>query len=124
MMSESLAEYSALRVAQKKYGEAQMHKFLSHELDGYLRGRSNETRKEPPLGQVQREAYVWYQKGSLVLYALSDYIGEDKLNLALRNFLMQYRYANAPMRSPGPTLTRACWRRSARANTRESSVLY
>jgi hypothetical protein len=44
---------------------------------------------------VQREPYVWYQKGSLVLYALSDYIGEDKLNLALQNFLLQYRYANA-----------------------------
>jgi ABC-2 type transport system permease protein len=95
MMSESLAEYSALRVAQKKYGEAQMHKFLSHELDGYLRGRSNERRKEPPLAQVQREGYVWYQKGSLVFYALSDYIGEDALNRALRNFLLQYRYANA-----------------------------
>jgi ABC-2 type transport system permease protein len=102
MMSESLAEYSALRVAQKKYGEAQMHKFLSHELDGYLRGRSNEIRKEPPLGQVQREAYVWYQKGSLVLYALSDYIGEEKLNLALRNFLMEYRYANANDAESGP----------------------
>jgi ABC-type transport system involved in multi-copper enzyme maturation permease subunit len=95
MMSESLAEYSALRVAQKKYGEPQMHKFLSHELDGYLRGRSNERRKEPPLAQVQREGYVWYQKGSLVFYALSDYIGEDALNRALRNFLLQYRYANA-----------------------------
>ena len=102
MMSESLAEYSALRVAQKKYGEAQMHKFLSHELDGYLRGRSNEIRKEPPLGQVQREGYVWYQKGSLVLYALSDYIGEANLNLALRNFLTQYRYANADNAQSGP----------------------
>ncbi len=102
MMSEGLAEYSALRVAQKKYGDAQMHKFLAHELDGYLRGRSNETRKEPPLGQVQREAYVWYQKGSLVFYALSDYIGEAKLNLALHNFLMQYRYANASDAQSGP----------------------
>jgi ABC-2 type transport system permease protein len=26
---------------------------------------------------------------------LADYIGEDKVNLALHNFLMQYRYANA-----------------------------
>jgi len=95
MMSESLAEYSALRVAEKKYGEAQMRKFLKHELDGYLRGRAGETRREPPLVLVQREPYVWYQKGSLVMYALSDYIGEDKLNLALHNFLMQYRYANA-----------------------------
>jgi hypothetical protein len=102
MMSESLAEYSALRVAHKKYGDTQMRKFLAHELDGYLRGRSNETRREPPLAQVQREAYVWYQKGSLVFYALSDYIGEGKLNLALQNFLMQYRYANATDAQSGP----------------------
>ncbi|MBW4038300.1 MAG: hypothetical protein HIU91_05365 [Acidobacteria bacterium] len=95
MMSESLAEYSALRIAQKKYGDVQMHKFLRHELDGYLRGRAAEAHKEPPIVLVQREAYVWYQKGSLVLYGLADYIGEDKVNLALHNFLMQYRYANA-----------------------------
>jgi len=95
MMSESLAEYSALRIADHKYGDNQMHKFLKHELDGYLRGRAGESRKEPPIVLVQREAYVWYQKGSLVLYGLSDFIGEDKLNLALHNFLMQYRYANA-----------------------------
>jgi aminopeptidase N len=102
MMSESLAEYSALRVMQKKYGDEQMHKFLKHELDGYLRGRAGESRHETPLAAVQREPYVWYQKGSLVLYALSDYIGEDKLNLALHNFLMQYRYANATDSQSGP----------------------
>jgi ABC-2 type transport system permease protein len=95
MMSESLAEYSALRIAQHKYGDNQMHKFLKHELDGYLRGRAGESRKEPPIVLVQREAYVWYQKGSLVMYGLADFIGEDKVNLALHNFLMQYRYANA-----------------------------
>jgi ABC-2 type transport system permease protein len=39
--------------------------------------------------------YVWYQKGSVVLYALSDYIGEDKLNHALHDFLMQHQYPNA-----------------------------
>jgi ABC-2 type transport system permease protein len=102
MMSESLAEYSALRVMQKKYGDGQMRKFLSHELDGYLRGRSGESRKEPPLGLVQREQYVWYQKGSLILYALSDYIGEDKVNLALHNFIMAKRYANADDSFTGP----------------------
>ncbi len=102
MMSESLAEYSALRVMQKKYGDDHMRKFLKHELDGYLRGRAGESNKETPLDLVQRESYVWYQKGSLVLYALSDYIGEDKLNLALRNFLMQHRYANAEDSQSGP----------------------
>ncbi|MGB0118763.1 MAG: M1 family aminopeptidase [Terriglobales bacterium] len=95
MMAESLAEYSALQVMAHKYGRDLMHRFLRHELDTYLRGRAGETRHEPPLALVQREPYVWYQKGGQILYTLADYIGEDKFNLALHNFLMQYRYANA-----------------------------
>jgi ABC-2 type transport system permease protein len=95
MMSETLAEYSALMVMQHKYGRDKMHLFLRHELDTYLRGRSGEVRHEPPLALVQREPYVWYQKGGQIMYTLADYIGEDKVNLALHNFLMQYRYANA-----------------------------
>ena len=47
------------------------------------------------LALVQREPYVWYQKGGQIMYTLADYIGEDKVNRALQNFLMQYRYANA-----------------------------
>jgi ABC-2 type transport system permease protein len=95
MMSETLAEYSALMVMQHKYGKDKMHRFLRHELDRYLRGRGTEVRHEPPLALVQREPYVWYQKGGQIMYTLADYIGEDKVNLALHNFLMQYRYANA-----------------------------
>jgi ABC-2 type transport system permease protein len=95
MMSETLAEYSALMVMQRKYGRDNMHRFLRHELDRYLRGRGGEVRHEPPLALVQREPYVWYQKGGQVMYTLADYIGEDKVDAALRNFLMQYRYANA-----------------------------
>src|SRR5580658_7811905 len=96
MMSESLAEYSALTVMSKKYGEDMLRKDLRYELDRYLRGRAGETRHEPPLVLVQREPYVWYQKGALVMFALADYIGEDKMNLALRNFLEKNRYATGP----------------------------
>jgi ABC-2 type transport system permease protein len=95
MMSETLAEYSALMVMKQKYGRDNMHRYLRHELDTYLRGRAGEVRHEPPLALVQREPYVWYQKGGQIMYTLADYIGEDKVNLALHNFLMQYRYANA-----------------------------
>ena len=95
MMSETLAEYSAYMVMQHKYGKDYMRKVMRHFLDTYLRGRAGEVRREPPLSQVQREAYVWYDKGGQVMYTLADYIGEDKVDLALHNFLMQYRYANA-----------------------------
>ena len=102
MMSETLAEYSALMVMQQKYGRDNMHKFLKHELDTYLRGRAGEVRRERPLALVQSEPYVWYQKGGQVMYTLADYIGEEKLDLALKNFLMQYRYANADDSRSGP----------------------
>jgi aminopeptidase N len=95
MMSETLAQYSAYMVSQQKYGKDYMRKFLRHYLDRYLRGRAGETRHEPPLALVQREPYVWYEKGGQIMYTLADYIGEDKIDLALHNFLMQYRYANS-----------------------------
>jgi ABC-2 type transport system permease protein len=96
MMAESLAEYSALKVMEKKYGQEMLRKSLRYELDRYLRGRGGEVRHEPPLVLVQREPYVWYSKGSLVMFALADYIGEDRVNAALRNFLENNRYAAGP----------------------------
>lgn len=95
MMSETLAQYSAYMLMQHRYGKDYMHRVLRHFLDRYLRGRAGEVRHEPPLSQVQRESYVWYEKGGQIMYTLADYIGEDKVDLALHNFLMQYRYANA-----------------------------
>jgi aminopeptidase N len=102
MMSETLAEYSALMTMRHRYGDDNMHRFLKFELDRYLRGRATELRREEALAQVQQESYVWYQKGGQIMYALSDYIGEDKLNLALHNFLLGNRYANADATRSGP----------------------
>jgi hypothetical protein len=96
MMSETLAQYSAYMLMQRKYGPDYMRKVLRQYLDRYLRGRSRELRKEPPLALVQRESYVWYEKGGQILYTLANYMGEEKVNRALQSFLMQHRYAKAP----------------------------
>jgi ABC-type transport system involved in multi-copper enzyme maturation permease subunit len=95
MLSETLAQYSAYMVMQQQHGKDYMHRVLHYFLDRYLRGRAAEVRGERPLALVQREDYVWYSKGGQIMYTLADYIGEDKIDLALHNFLMQYRYANA-----------------------------
>jgi ABC-2 type transport system permease protein len=95
MMSETLAQYSAYMVMQHRYGKDYMHRVMRHYLDRYLRGRAGEVRGERPLALVQRESYVWYEKGGQIMYTLADYVGEDKINLALHNFLLRYRYANA-----------------------------
>jgi aminopeptidase N len=96
LLYESLAQYSALMVMEKEYGRNMMRKFLEYEMNGYLSGRSFERVKEQPLAQVERQAYIYYAKGSVVLYYLKEMIGEAAMNRALRNVLHQYGYAPPP----------------------------
>ncbi|MBL7998379.1 MAG: hypothetical protein JNL32_07060, partial [Candidatus Kapabacteria bacterium] len=96
LLSESLAEYSALRVMEKKYGVDMMQKFLRTEVDGYLRGRAFESKAEQPIMLNENQQYIHYNKGSLVFYALADYIGEATLNAALAEFIRTWQYKSAP----------------------------
>ena len=79
VMSESMSEYSSLKVLEKEYGQDKMRIFLKDALDRYLIGRTLESRKEKPLIYNENQQYIHYNKGSLVLYALSDYIGEKSI---------------------------------------------
>ena len=96
MLSESLAQYSALMVMKQKYGADQMHKFLKYELDNYLAGRATEKLAEEPLAKVENQQYIHYRKGSLVFYALQDYIGESTLNAVLKQFLIDKGFQQPP----------------------------
>jgi len=96
LMSESLSEYSSLKVLEKEYGKSQMRKFLKDALDEYLEGRTLESRKEQPLMFNENQMYIHYNKGSLVLYALSDYIGEKNMNNALKKYIQKVAYQEAP----------------------------
>jgi aminopeptidase N len=96
LLSESLSQYSSLMVMEKEYGEENMRRFLKYELDNYLRGRSAETDKELPLYKVENQSYIHYNKGSLILYALRDYIGEDNLNKALAGFIKKTAFQEPP----------------------------
>jgi len=73
-----------------------MREFLKYDHDRYLRDRSEETSKELPLYKVENQGYIHYGKGSVILYALQDYIGEEKVNTAMKNFLEEYRYQKPP----------------------------
>lgn len=86
-ISESMAEYAALMVMKKEYGTDAMQRFLKEELDDYLRGRANESKFEKTLLDNDNQAYVWYQKGALILYALQDLIGEKILNKGFERFV-------------------------------------
>ena len=97
MLSESLAQYSALMVMEKEYGRETMRKFLKYEMDNYLRSRGAERVKERPLLKVEaNQGYIHYRKASVVLYYLKEMIGEEAVNRALRKVIQQYAYAQPP----------------------------
>lgn len=96
MIVETLAQYFALMVMKNEYGEDTMKKFLEYELDRYLQSRGGELIEELPLYLVENQPYIHYRKGSVALYALQDYIGEDVINAALRQFLNEYAFKAAP----------------------------
>ncbi|HVR37861.1 MAG TPA: M1 family aminopeptidase, partial [Thermoanaerobaculia bacterium] len=81
---ESLAKYSELLVLEQKYGRAMIRGQLAIELDRYLAGRSNEEEVEVPLARAGNQAYLYYAKGSIVMHAIRDHIGEEAMNAALR----------------------------------------
>jgi ABC-2 type transport system permease protein len=96
MMSEMLAQYSALMVMKKKYGDAKMKRFLKYELDNYLTGRATERKREQPLYRNENQPYIHYRKGSLAMYALQDYIGEEAVNRALASYVKKVAYQGPP----------------------------
>lgn len=96
MLSETLAEYSALMVMEKEFGRAHIGRFLRYELDGYLKGRGEERRAEMPVALVEHQQYIHYNKGALAMYALRDYVGEEAINGAIRAYLRGARFRGAP----------------------------
>ena len=96
MLTETLAQYSALMVMEKLYGRDQIRRFLKFELDRYLRSRGGEVIEELPLDRVENQQYIHYRKGSLVMYRLKDALGEARVNAALSRYVMRYRFKGAP----------------------------
>jgi ABC-2 type transport system permease protein len=96
MLSESMSEYVSLKVLEHQHGKPKMRTFLKKALDGYLMQRTFETKRENPLMYNDGQGYIHYQKGSLVFYALSDYIGEEKLNGALKKYVEEVKFQEPP----------------------------
>lgn len=98
MVTEGMAEYVGLKVLEKRYGKAMIRRFLRHDLDLYLEGRAKERKEETPLlTAYPHQEYINYQKGALIFYSLSDYLGEEQLNAVLQEYLLHHRYQGPPL---------------------------
>jgi ABC-2 type transport system permease protein len=96
VLVETMAQYSAMMVMKKLYGEDKMRRFLKYELDNYLRSRGGEAIEELPLQRVENQGYIHYRKGAVVMYLLADRLGEDRVNAMLRDLIARYRFRSQP----------------------------
>lgn len=96
LLSETLAQYSALMVMEELYGPDKIRRFLKFELDRYLAGRKSDAMGEQPLIRVENQGYIHYQKGGIAMYLLKQRLGEDAVNRALARLVAKYRFKGAP----------------------------
>ena len=87
-LNEGLASYSAFMLIQEVSGFKALERELEQTLDGYLSSRAV-LAEELPLIRTE-EPGIAYSKGALVLYAIHDIIGTDKMNLALSRFVEKF----------------------------------
>lgn len=93
LLSESLAWYSAMGVLQDNYGPEHLQRLLSFLREEY---ETPKTHAAVPLLQAN-DWYQNYRKGPFALYALSQYVGRDEVNSALRNLLEKYGSGKFPL---------------------------
>lgn len=91
MLSETLAQYSALMVFKKEFAEERVNDLLRWNMAQYLKHRSQEAIHEPPLSLVgSGQEYIHYRKGMINMNAFQHYISEDSVNRALLRFIRDW----------------------------------
>jgi len=96
LVSETLAQYSAMMVMEKTYGPDMVRRFYGFEMERYLRGRGQFASREAPMSEVESQSHLYYHKGAVVMYTLREMIGEAQVNLALRRFLEAHDDSRPP----------------------------
>ena len=92
-LSESLAWYSALCVVRKTKGEDHLDHLLTAMRASYYGPRA---RADLPLLKTVDPVNA-YRKGPFAMYALREFIGEERVNLALRKLLTKFTAKKLPL---------------------------
>ncbi|RXR19155.1 aminopeptidase [Flavobacterium amnicola] len=93
MLTETLAMYTELMLLKKMYGKQKVEETVAIHQDIFEseKGFSGDI---PLLKVTGNLTHIAYSKGAVAMYKLSELIGEDKVNKALRSFLNTNRYPN------------------------------
>ena len=92
LLSESFAWYAAMGVVDETYGREHLER---------LRRFFRQPRPIPPIRQSvpllrALDPYAAYRKGPFALFAMREYMGEERVNLAFRRVIEPHRTASLP----------------------------
>lgn len=96
MISEGLAEYTALKVLEQEYGVEKKQLYLSLIRKSYLEQRRR-VQTESPLSVTEpNESYVHYAKGLVIFNSMNTYLGDETFNLIMNRFFDEFKSTEAP----------------------------
>lgn len=93
LLSESFAWYAAMGVVEETYGRAHLRRLQRFFRQPYP---IPPIRQSVPLLRAM-DPYAAYRKGPFALFALSEYIGKERVNLAFRRLIMKHRSGAPPL---------------------------
>lgn len=95
MLTETLAMYTEMMLYKKMHGKTKMMERIQMHQQIYdnEKGLSEDLPIYRATGDV---SHISYSKGAVAMVKLSDMIGEDKVNIALKNFLNHNQYPKKP----------------------------
>jgi ABC-2 type transport system permease protein len=93
LLTESFAWYAAMGVVEETYGREHLER---------LRRFFRQPAPIPPIRQSvpllrAMDPYAAYRKGPYALYAMGEYMGEDRVNLAFRRLMEKHRSGAPPL---------------------------
>jgi len=95
MLTETLAMYTEMMLYKKMYGKEKMMERL--EIHQQIYDNEKGLNGNQPLYKVTNEnLHIAYSKGAIAMVKLSELIGENRVNLALKNFLINNQYPKKP----------------------------
>lgn len=97
MLMEALTQFSSLKVAEERFGKERIRKILRKEMNTYVMSRKSENLHENPLATVwKHQQNIYYRKGTIVLNAINEYLGDDKLVKLIGEFIRKYKFKSNP----------------------------
>ena len=95
MLTETLAMYTEMMLYKKMHGKEKMldRVKIHQQIYDNEKGLS----ENQPIYRVKGEnTHISYSKGAVAMVKLSDLLGEEKVNIALKNFLLNNQYPKKP----------------------------